>query len=93
MMVMVMGTGLGFVSDGLHKDGSTSVCSHYTVTAHISLKLITVVKTSSCFNFETCTFDICGMLGHQTLEHFDNGRLCVRVCTVHLRPKVQQFSK
>lgn len=92
-MVTVMGTGLGFVSDGLHKDGSTSVCSHHTFTAHIFLKLITGVKTSSCLNFETCTFNICGTLGHQTSEHFDNGQLCVCMCVLFIwGPKCNNFS-
>lgn len=91
-MVTVMGTGLGFVSDGLHKDGSTSVCSHHTFTAHIFLKLITGVKTSSCLNFETCTFNICGTLGHQTSEHFDNGQLCVCMCVLFIwGPKCNNF--
>lgn len=82
VMVTVMGTGLGFVSD------VKCVCSHQTFTAHI--KLISVVKSSSCINFETCTINIWGMLGHQTSEYFDNSRLCVCVLFIW-GPKCNNF--
>lgn len=85
VMVKVMGMGLGFVSDGLHKDGSTSV-QVFSSNIYCAYILIHTLKAYYCGQKLKLLHSIifCGMLGHQTLEHFDNGWLCACVCVLFI---------